>query len=452
MEPNYSQEDEIIRLLKKHLTKVPLTATEQLRLQHWLDSHPGNQAFADSLDRSLNGQDKMGQERIAEREKPVKLPTEWLLKEWKNYLQFDQEGIWNKTLQHRSPEGLPSSKMEENITPYLEARSKTRALSGKYWAAAAVLLIIAGAGLIHYFRTGIPAPEMVTVAKSLDLAPGRDGAILTLADGREIVLDSLGNGEIAHEGGTSIILKNGGLLYEGASLNNASAFNSIRTPKGRQFQLLLPDGSKVWLNAASSLRYPTSFQKDERKVEVSGEAYFEISPMANMPFIVKVGEKAQVTVLGTDFNINSYTDERAFSTSLFSGSVLVSVGSDDAGKKRPLNGSVVLKPGQQAQIANELAGAPPAEVTIKVNQNIDEEKVLAWKNGLFNFEGADLGEVMRQLERWYDIKVVYQKGIPDIYFEGKIGRDLSLASVLEILEGAEVHFRLEERRRLVVLP
>jgi ferric-dicitrate binding protein FerR (iron transport regulator) len=235
------------------------------------------------------------------------------------------------------------------------------------------------------------------------------------------------------------LLKNGQLLYNaGGPVKGAVTYNTMTTPKGRQFQLVLPDGSKVWLNAASSLRYPTVFAGNERTVEVTGEAYFEVARNATKPFVVKVGHETEVQVLGTHFNINSYKDEANINTTLLEGSVRVL----NKGKK------ALLKPGQSAQVAmqaNQTAG-------IKIVNDVDMEKVMAWKNGLFNFQDASLQEVMHQLERWYDIEVVYEKGAPEIEFVGKMERSLSLSEVLRGLQISEVHFRIEQGRRLVVMP
>jgi transmembrane sensor len=219
------------------------------------------------------------------------------------------------------------------------------------------------------------------------------------------------------------------------------AYNAISTPKGRQFQLVLPDGTKVWLNAASSLKYPTRFNGKERRVEITGEAYFEVAKNINMPFIATIPPQpgglggASVKVLGTHFNINAYANEPSLKTTLLEGSVQVTAG------KNGMN----LKPGQQAAISNE------TNHTIQLINGVDVEKVMAWKNGVFNFNEATLQEVMHQLERWYDIEVQYEPGVPQLEFVGKMGRDLSLNNVLRGLELSKVHFRLEGRK-LTVMP
>jgi ferric-dicitrate binding protein FerR (iron transport regulator) len=190
----------------------------------------------------------------------------------------------------------------------------------------------------------------------------------------------------------------------------------------------LPDGSKVWMNAASSIHYPAVFTGKERIVEVTGELYFEVARNEKMPFKVKVNDDTQIEVIGTHFNINSYSNETTIYTSLLEGSVKITHG----------NEKVILKPGQQGQVPNDLV-----ESSIKVVPDVDMDKVMAWKNGVFNFEDASLEEVMRQLERWYDIEVKYEKGVPPLEFVGKMGRDLKLSEVLRGLEVSEVHFTVE---------
>lgn len=296
------------------------------------------------------------------------------------------------------------------------------------WAAAAAVLVLIGTGV--YFATRQPSQEVVVKVQQ-NIAPGKSGAVLTLADGSQVVLDSIKNGVVALQNGSKALLKNGQLFYEGEA-EGIVAYNTMSTPKGRQFQLQLPDGTQVWMNAASSIRYPTTFNGKERKVEVTGEVYFEIVKNEQMPFRVKAGNKADIEVLGTHFNVNAYDDEESLNATLLEGAIRVTKGTD----------KVILKPGQQARV----------EEHIKVIPDADIDKVMAWKNGFFNFENANLQEVMRQLQRWYDIEVVYEKGVPDMEFVGKMSKNINLADLLTILEKTNVHFRLEEGRRLIVEP
>jgi ferric-dicitrate binding protein FerR (iron transport regulator) len=304
------------------------------------------------------------------------------------------------------------------------------------WVAAAVLLFVGLGAYVWMNRQKITTPG--AMAKTGDILPGKQGAVLTLADGRQVVLDSLGNGVVAIQNGAQVVLEDGGLTYSsGDHAAGELAYNILSTPKGRQFQLTLPDGTRVWLNAASSLRYPASFSGKERRVTVTGEVYFEVAANSALPFKVDAGNGTEINVLGTHFNINAYADNGGIKTTLLDGSVKVLAGSS----------GVLLRPGQQAQTIAH-AGAQPE---IKVISDPDTEKTMAWKNGLFNFENATLEEVMPQLERWYDIEVMYEKGIPNIRFGGKLSRDVSLAGLLKSLEETEVHFRIEGRK-LVVLP
>lgn len=304
------------------------------------------------------------------------------------------------------------------------------------WAAASVLLLLA-AGAYYWTASKKNTPPAVMAAATTDIAPGKEGATLTLADGSRIKLDSLGNGVIAKQNGAQVVLANGQVAYDPTGNTGSDAvFNTMSTPRGRQFRLTLPDGTQVWLNAASSVRYPTVFSGRERIVEVTGEAYFEVVKNPAMPFRVRVNNKAEIEVLGTHFNVNAYENEQAIATTLLEGAVRVAA----AGRHLP---EVVLHPGQQAQLSNA------SETGIKVVKNVNTEKTIAWKNGLFYFDGATLAEIMRQMERWYDIEVVYENGIPDIEFEGEMTKDVSLNGLLVMLKRTDVHFRIEGRKLIV---
>jgi transmembrane sensor len=310
------------------------------------------------------------------------------------------------------------------------------------WAAAAVVAAI-GIGAYFYLNNSSQPAERSVVSNPIHIAPGKSGAVLTLADGSQLVLDSMGNGMVATQNGTQVLLKGGELAYAPAgSVSGEIAYNTMTTPKGRQFQLTLPDGTRVWLNAASSLRFPTAFGGNERLVSVTGEAYFEVARNNKQPFKVNVNGKATVEVLGTQFNVNAYDNESSIQTTLLNGSVRVSDAKTTAS-------AVVLKPGQQARMANDLNQATANN--IKLVNDVDINKVMSWKNGLFDFEGASLSEVMRQIERWYDIEVVYEKGIPNVEFEGKMTKDVPLKDLLTMLDRSDVHFRIENRK-LIVLP
>ncbi|WP_343305142.1 FecR domain-containing protein [Chitinophaga niabensis] len=305
------------------------------------------------------------------------------------------------------------------------ASTKKRLLPIRFlqFAAAAMVLGIIATGLYFWNRTGEKS-TVDTYAKN-DVAPGGNKAVLILGDGSRVALDSSGN-QVLRQGTIAIHQQGGQLQYDQQGTETSVSYNTLSTPRGGQFQIILPDGTKVWLNAASSLRYPTAFTGGERKVEITGEAYFEVVKNAAMPFRVKISKEATVEVLGTHFNINAYADEAAVRTTLLEGKIKVM--------------DVVLNPGEQAQITTG----------IQINRHVDTSAVMAWRYGLFNFEGQNLKEVMRQLSRWYDIEVIYEGTVPDIVFGGKMLRNINLSQLLKVLEDAEVHFTLEEGRKLII--
>ncbi|WP_110052453.1 FecR family protein [Chitinophaga sp. S165] len=319
--------------------------------------------------------------------------------------------------------------------PIAPQETRVHYLHKWWWAVAAVVVIAAGTWYLNR-NTPQPVRQMVRNA-SLDVAPGQTGAILTLADGSQLVLDSAGNGVITRQNGATVVLHNGDLQYTPEQAGaGAVQYNTVTTAKGRQFTITLPDGTKVWLNASSSLRFPVAFKGAGRTVEFTGEAYFEVAANAQQPFRVNVPDRINLEVLGTAFNINAYTNDRNSYTTLVNGGVKIS----QTGRT---NGAVVLKPGEQLQ-------ASGSSFNVKSNANV--EKAIAWKNGLFNFDGVGLKDMMRQLERWYDLEVVYEGNVPDIVFFGEMSRKLKLSDVLNGLERSDVHFRLEEGRKLIVMP
>lgn len=339
-----------------------------------------------------------------------------------------------------------------NDTPAIDMHTQVRPVHRVHflrkwgWAAAAAILALS-MGAYLWKTNSTDTPRTNSIANTKHIEPGKSGAILTLADGSRVVLDSLGNGIIAEQNATQVLMVNGQVVYHTMHppLSGDIQYNIMTTPKGRQFQITLPDGSRVWLNAASSLRYPTVFNGRERRVDITGEAYFEVARNAQMPFRVNVNGKAAIEVLGTHFNVNAYDNEAATSTTLLEGKVKVA--ETDSQLSTP--DSRLLQPGQQAQVVHRSSTGGAGVLVIK--NNVDVNKVMAWKNGLFNFEGASLGEVMRQIERWYDIEVAYEKGIPHIEFEGKMTKDVPLKDLLIMLEKSDIHFRIEDRK-LIVLP
>ncbi|HTF29338.1 MAG TPA: FecR domain-containing protein [Flavitalea sp.] len=337
------------------------------------------------------------------------------------------------------------SAQKDRLTPPVH---RIHFLKTTWFRYAAAIVILVGVGTYLW----INKPDTKNLATTSgnkrsqpNIGPGSNRAVLTLSDGSTIVLDSAADGELAVQYGRKVIKKNGEVIYDPNQISVKNVvYNTISTPRGGQYKLTLADGTKVWLNAATSITYPVAFAGKERNVTISGEAYFEVSKDKQKPFIVDIGGKSTVQVLGTIFNINSYEDEGSIKTTLLEGSIKLTRGAMKSATmpaEQLQNSVVVLQPGQQAQISTK---------GIAVASNADIDQALAWKNGLFNFDNAGVKEVMKQLERWYDINVEYPSGVPDLQFGGEISRNLSLADVLEILERTKVHLRLEEGRKLVV--
>jgi len=337
-----------------------------------------------------------------------------------------------------------AQKLESRLDQ-LDAQDTTpvRVLPWRKWtAAAAAAILLVSAGYFFLSRPGQKAAVAPPViVKANDVPPGGDGAILTLANGEKIILDSAANGKLAMDGNAAITKTGKGqLAYNAAASGKLQAtrqipYNTLTTPRGKKAILTLADGTRVWLNALSSIRFPTSFTGNDRTVEITGEAYFEVAKSASIPFTVKKsGSDFGVQVLGTSFNVNAYDDEDAIRTTLLDGSVRVYRGM--AGR--------LLKPGQQALCNNQ--------GKIDFVNDINIEDVMAWKNGIFHFDRSDIGTVMRQIARWYDVDVTY-KGTITQHFGGTISREVNVSRVFEMLEmtGA-VKFSIEGRKVTVVAP
>jgi ferric-dicitrate binding protein FerR (iron transport regulator) len=329
---------------------------------------------------------------------------------------------------------MQDARHEAPVISMLSAKKERR--KNIRYAAAAIIICMLSVSVYFLFK---PQPaRQISKTENIkspanDVAPGGNKAILTLANGTSIILDSAANGTLTTQGNSKILKLNGMLSYN--TLKNKSSevlYNTISTPRGGQYELMLSDGSKVWLNAASSLRFSASFVGKERKVELLGEAYFEVAKNAAMPFKVKV-HGMEVEVLGTHFNINSYDNESMIRTTLLEGSVKINKN----------NSSSLLKPGEQAQMNK--AGE------IKIINNVDVEEAIAWKEGKFQFDKADIHDIMRQLARWYDVDVEY-KGTVSSHFGGTISRDVNLSQVLNMLHlTGEVNFQIQDKK-VVVMP
>lgn len=346
-----------------------------------------------------------------------------------NNREADVEWKSNTANEEELLKGRMLAKINEQIAP-----RRSKSYKRLYWgaAAAAVILMVFSAGLYLFSNTS--ADRLVN--NKIDIGPGTNKAILILADGSKIALNDADTGLIARESGISIRkTADGQLVYDASGkimAGEETAINTIETPRGGQFMINLPDGSKVWLNAASRLTFPAAFKGNERRVELIGEAYFEIAKDKDAPFTVVSGKQA-VEVLGTHFNINSYSDESSINTTLLEGSIKISDLSSGQ--------SLLLKPGEQARVGEG----------IEVSAG-DSEAATAWKEGYFKFNNEDIGSIMRKLSRWYDLDISYQKDFTNHHYIGTISRFENVSQVLEMLElTGTIHFKAQGRR-ITVMP
>ncbi|HEX5552880.1 MAG TPA: FecR domain-containing protein [Chitinophagaceae bacterium] len=320
--------------------------------------------------------------------------------------------------------------------------SKTKVIH--FWrVAAAVAVLILFSGTIYFLSHSSNKRSTVPlVSVKNDIQPGGNKAILTLGNGTKIVLDSTNTGILSIQGNTKIVKLNGGQLAYNPDpsatpgvtsrdkVQSKVQYNTITTPRGGQYEVRLPDGSKVWLNAASSLRFPTAFTGMDREVQVTGEAYFEIAKKANQPFKVSV-KGMIVNVLGTHFNVMAYDNEPVIKTTLLEGSVKITQGDKN----------LILKPGQEAQL-NQNDG-------LELIKDVNVDEAVAWKNHLFWFDNDDIQSIMRQLSRWYDADVVIEGKIPDL-FTGSIPRDVPVSKIFEVLEKTgSIRYKIENGKIIV---
>jgi ferric-dicitrate binding protein FerR (iron transport regulator) len=341
----------------------------------------------------------------------------------------------NSNLQLNEYELEDSYKLLKSKLP-LQEETKVVRLWPRIAVAASIAVLIATG--IFYFTQ--PKEENVQVAaKPQEIAPGGTKGVLTLSNGKQIVLSEItAKDTIAQEGEENeVTIKmnaNGEVTYiinpntDGGKDDNS--FNTLSTPIGGQYNIILADGTKVYLNAVSSIKYPTQFNGDKRVVELEGEAYFEVAKNKNKPFIVKSNNQS-IEVLGTHFNVHSYNNESVVKTTLLEGSVAVTY----------KNQKAILKPGQQSDVSDNFS-------KIKVKE-VDPEEAVAWKNGRFKFDNADLKNVMRQLERWYGIKVEYRGNVSDVRFNGGTFRNKNLSEVLKVLELSNIKFKVEGKTVIV---
>jgi ferric-dicitrate binding protein FerR (iron transport regulator) len=389
------QKENMDELILKYLNGE-LTDAEKAQLDDWMQASPHNrETFKRLTDKT------------------------WVAGEIESLYAYDEQQGWNKL------------QMKMTQAPVVSITGRRAWLK---WSAAAAIILILGASsyFIWFTKNEKPGIASKQVSVQNDVAPGRDGAILTLADGRQIVLDNAANGKISEAAE-----KKGNLVsYEDGQATEV-VYNTMSTPRGRQYSLVLADGSKVWLNAASSIRFPTAFVGKERRVEVTGEAYFEVAHDPSKPFIVTSSSLPSgelgwaVQVLGTHFNVNTYEDEGDIKVTLLEGSVNVTKG----------NASGILKPGQQARIAQ----------TIETVNDADLEEVMAWRNGKFVFgDKVDIETIMKQIARWYDVDVEFE-GKVNQHFGGSISRNVNVSQVLKVMEATGgVSFKVEGRKVIVI--
>jgi ferric-dicitrate binding protein FerR (iron transport regulator) len=412
--PHIEEAEYFAALLLKQL-RQEITDDELQVLENWKASHP---SFARVCEQVNDG--------------------EQLLADLVALKQIDMDGWWQK------------------ISEQIEPVKKPVPLYRRWYTyAAAAVLLLAAATITWRYLVPNTSPKVVNEQQApgvVNVQPGGNRATLTLSDGAVINLTNAGNGKLAQEGDMRVVkLKDGEVKYESAGNPQSTIikYNTLSTPRGGQYSVLLPDGSQVWLNAASSIKYPTQFAANERRVTITGEVYFEVvrGGAKKVPFIVTVQSQAgknmqDVEVVGTRFNIMAYDDEAAIKTTLLNGKVKVSVPEATPGKKDDYR---LLTPGQQAQVPHAAGN------TIKVIDMADEEDVIGWKKGLVSFKDADIPSIMRLLSRWYNVDISYQGNIPAYTFTGTLPLKNNLSVVMQVLEYAGVHLNLQQNQNKIIV-
>jgi len=328
------------------------------------------------------------------------------------------------------------AKANEEINKILKGRSSGGGVIYLWTkiAIAASITLFLSFGIYLYLNKDVKNVSQTVKNKvPADILPGTNKAILTLSNGATIVLDTAKDGVLANQGNITVHKTKDNQLIYSAKPNNSGRYdaeiNKISTPRGGQYQVVLPDGSRAWLNASSSISFPVAFDSDKREVDISGEVYFEVAKM-HIPFIVKY-DKGLVQVLGTHFNIMAYNNEAATEVTLLEGSV----------KVLSRNANNILKPGQQARLAD--VGE------IKIADNVDVNAVTAWKSGVFLFKNTEIETVMRQISRWYNVDVKYEGKVPHVQITGKISRNVNASEILSMLSYTGIHFKIEEKSIII---
>jgi ferric-dicitrate binding protein FerR (iron transport regulator) len=374
-----------------------------------------------------------------------RLQNLWIRTEGIAPIYSDEE--WNRKLKALIQKAEEEDAEREAGEGRIKGTAIRRIPAWTKWAAAAVVLIVTGYALwVTVGRRSQVTGDKSEVAVHDVPAPSNTRAVITLADGSKVYLDSAGNGTIAQQNNVNVVKNGNGEINYTVAANgdqrtaNSLSYNTLFNPRGSKvISLTLSDGTKVWLNSESSLKYPTAFTANTREVEITGEAYFEVKHNSKKPFKVHLPNGSVVEDIGTAFNVNAYTDESDIKTTLIEGSVRVMLSGVEASTRN----SVVLKPGQQAVTVN-------SSTPLRVTNNVNIDEVTAWKNGMFSFNGADIKTVMRELSRWYDVDVEYKDEIKETFFV-KMDRNTNVSNVFKILQTTGgVHFNIEGKKITVL--
>ena len=355
--------------------------------------------------------------------------------------ELDKER-WSPVLRRVLNQEINNNSTRDKSTVKIDMHRVNRRIYLKRWLVAASMLLFFSSGW-YFLSNRNPTSSRIAEThensrQTNDVPPGRSQAILTLSDGSIINLDSAKSGTLTRQGNIKIVKgEDGQLLYYVEKENfEVAGDNIISTPRGGKYEIVLCDGSKVWLNAASSLKFPAAFKGRIREVILTGEGYFEVAKNASMPFHVTVNDMT-VEVLGTHFNVNAYVDENSVATTLLEGSVKVTQGA--AGNSEPK--SVLLKPGEQAKIKKD--------GRLRINRKANIEEVIAWKEDIFEFTNATIPMIMRQVSRWYDVEIDYRGAIPERRFTGKFSRNVSLSQLIEMLQYTGVNMKIENKKIII---
>lgn len=379
IDTSFLQAELILKFLKGELSKE-----EQKNLEQWRLEDPDNELLFQELS-----------------------DASYLTEELKFFQSLKTDAAWEKLSSHAF------------ATPKKAKYSYAKLFR---WAAAASIVFITFLFLYMY-----PSVREKSSLTKISMPAGSNIAKLILADGSIIPLDKASDGEIAHQGSTKIIKVGDLISYTPSGKERSNDYNTIETPMGGQYQLILSDGSKVWLNAASSLKFPAYFQGTKRIVELKGEGYFEVAHKSSQPFQVLLSNDSKIEVLGTSFNVNTYKDEKINRATLLKGKLRIVTKTD----------SQILEPGNQAQFEENSS--------IQLSENADLEEVMAWKNGNFIFNSRDIKSIMRQISRWYNVEVKYEGKINQETFSGIVSRQSNLSQVLKIMEEGGVKFKIENK-------